>query len=145
VGKIGLADRSLASGHLDMSDAVLVRMHPLIGLAILQPVEFLAPTLDAVRHHHERWDGKGYPDGLAGEDIPLPARILAIANLYDNLQTDAPGRPGLSEADAVKELRAAAGRECDPELTEKFLAALGTPAGEPARPERKTPSDRSSV
>jgi HD-GYP domain-containing protein (c-di-GMP phosphodiesterase class II) len=145
VGKIGLADRSLAGGHLDMSDAVLVRMHPLIGLAILQPVEFLAPALDAVRHHHERWDGTGYPDGLAGEDIPLPARILAVANLYDNLQTDAPGRPGLTEAEAARALREAAGRECDPELTEKFLRALGTPAGPSHRPEQATPSDRSSV
>ncbi len=125
IGKIGLADRSLTRGHLDMSEAVLVRMHPLIGIAILQPVEFLAPALPAVRHHHERWDGKGYPDGLAGEEIALPARILAVANLYDNLRTDSPGRPGLSAAEAAKVLRDVAGTEIDPRLTEAFLRSLG--------------------
>jgi HD-GYP domain-containing protein (c-di-GMP phosphodiesterase class II) len=147
IGKIGLADRSLARGHLDMSEEMLVRMHPLIGLAILQPVEFLGPTLDAVRHHHERWDGTGYPDGLAGDDIPLSARILAVVNLYDNLRTDSPGRPGLSEREAAAALRDAAGREIDPQLTETFLSALGIDRASSPRDEREhtTQSDRTSV
>jgi len=124
IGKIGVTDESLArSGHLDMSEEILVRMHPLIGISILQPVEFLAPGLDAVRYHHERWDGKGYPEGLAGEQIPLLGRILAVANLYDRLQTGSPGRPGLTPREAAAYLRRQAGIALDPKLTEVFLRA----------------------
>ena len=125
IGKIGLTDESVArSGHLDMSDEILVRMHPLIGISILQPVEFLAPTLDAVRYHHERWDGKGYPEGLAGEQIPFLARVLAVANLYDRLQTGSPGRPGFSPREAARELQRLAGSALDPNLVDVFLHAL---------------------
>ncbi len=135
VGKIGLTEASLSrSGHLDMTDEVVLRMHPLIGIAILQPVEFLAPALSAVRHHHERWDGNGYPQGLAGRDIPLQARVLAVANLYDNLRTAAPGRPGLSIHDAARALRQAAGRELDPDLTDLFLQAVGGDPGAKPKP-----------
>jgi len=126
IGKIGVADSSLArAGHLDMSAEVLTRMHPLIGISILQPVEFLAPALDAVRYHHERWDGRGYPEGLAGESIPLLARVLAVVNLYDNLRTSSPGRPGLPPAEAARALRRSAGKETDPDLTGTFLRTLG--------------------
>jgi HD-GYP domain-containing protein (c-di-GMP phosphodiesterase class II) len=147
IGKIGLADRSLARGHLDMGEQILVRMHPLIGIAILQPVEFLAPALGAVRHHHERWDGKGYPDGLVGEDIPRLARMISVVNLYDNLRTDSPGRPGLSEFDAAKALRKAAGTELDPHITEVFLSAIGPRASATPKPpaHRTTRSGRTSV
>jgi hypothetical protein len=133
VGKIGLTDASLSrSGHLDMTDEVVLRMHPLIGISILQPVEFLAPALDAVRYHHERWDGKGYPQGLSGEEIPRQARILAVANVYDNLRTSSPGRPGLSVQEAAGALKQAAGKELDPTLTDAFLQALGDrPPGRP--------------
>ncbi len=129
VGKIGLTEASLSrSGHLDMTDEVVLRMHPLIGISILQPVEFLAPALDAVHYHHERWDGKGYPQGLAGEDIPLFARILAVASVYDNLRTAAPGHLGMSAQEAARALKRAAGRELDPELTAVFLQALQSEA-----------------
>ena len=125
IGKIGLTDESLArSGHLDMTEEILVRMHPLIGISILQPVEFLAPALDGVRYHHERWDGKGYPEGRAGEDTPLLARVLAVANMYDRLQTGSPGKLGLSPRQAAQELRRMAGTALDARLTEAFLSAL---------------------
>jgi len=125
IGKIGLTDESLArSTHLDMSDEILVRMHPLIGISILQPVEFLAPALPPVRYHHERWDGKGYPEGLAAERIPLLARVLAVANVYDRLQTGSPLRPGLSPREAERELRRLAGTVLDPQLTEIILRVL---------------------
>lgn len=146
IGKIGVADRSLArAGHLDMSDEVLTRMHPLIGISILQPVEFLAPTLDAVRYHHERWDGRGYPEGLAGESIPLLARVLVVVNVYDNLCTGPPGRPGLSPAEAAQALRRGAGKETDPRLTEAFLRTLGfdSPASAEVGP-APPPSERSA-
>ncbi len=137
IGKIGMADESVSRvRHLDMSDEVTLRMHPLIGIAILQPVEFLAPALGAVRHHHERWDGKGYPQGLAGEDIPFLARLLAVTNVYDILRTDSPARPGMSVQEAAESLRRSAGKELDPRLTEAFLRVLGViprpkPAAEP--------------
>lgn len=132
IGKIGLTDESLArGGHLDMSDEISLRMHPLIGISILQPIEFLAPVLPAVRYHHERWDGKGHPEGLAGEEIPLLARILAVANAYDRLRTGTPGRGGLSETEAARALRRLAGTELDPQLTETFLDSLGTPKPRP--------------
>jgi len=144
VGKIGLSDRSLARmGHLSMNDEVLIRMHPLIGISILQPVEFLAPVLEAVRYHHERWDGNGYPEGLAGEDIPLLARILGVANLYDNLRTGSPARPGISEQEAAQALRRAAGKDLDPSLVPVFLRALGhdSPSRAPAETANAPPQD----
>jgi response regulator RpfG family c-di-GMP phosphodiesterase len=129
IGKIGLTDESLArSTHLDMSDEILVRMHPLIGISILQPVEFLASALGPVRYHHERWDGKGYPEGRAGEEIPLLARVLAVANIFDRLQTGSPNRPGLSPRQAAQELRRLAGTALDPRLTEVFLRTIESAA-----------------
>lgn len=125
IGKIGLSDHSLSRlGSLDMNDEMLVRMHPLIGLSILQPVEFLAPTLEAVRYHHEQWDGNGYPEGLAGESIPRLARVLAAANYYDNIRTGTPAKPGMTEGEAAQALRRAAGKELDPELVPVFLQSL---------------------
>jgi HD-GYP domain-containing protein (c-di-GMP phosphodiesterase class II) len=126
IGKIGVADEALArSGHLNMSGEVMDRMHPLIGMSILQPVEFLTPALPAVRYHHERWDGKGYPEGLAGEAIPFLARTIAIASTYDTLQSGSPGRPGLTPREALDELRRLAGSALDPDLTETFIRTMG--------------------
>jgi HD-GYP domain-containing protein (c-di-GMP phosphodiesterase class II) len=107
-----------------MTDEVMDRMHPLIGMSILQPVEFLAPALGAVRYHHERWNGKGYPEGLAGDAIPLFARMIAIASLYDTLQSGSPGRPGLTPREALDEVRRMAGTAFDPELAELFIRTL---------------------
>jgi HD-GYP domain-containing protein (c-di-GMP phosphodiesterase class II) len=107
-----------------MSDEIGIRMHPLIGISILQPVEFLAPARVGVRSHHERWDGAGYPEGLAGETIPRLARLLAIADTYDRLQMESPGRPGLSPSEAGQELRRLMGTALDPSLTELFLKTI---------------------
>ena len=144
VGKIGLSDRSLSRvGHLDLSDEVLIRMHPLIGISILQPVEFLAPALHAVRYHHEHWDGTGYPEGLAGEDIPLLARVLAVANHYDSLRTGSPGRPSLSAAEAAQAMRRAMGKELESDLVAVLLRTLGRDAATTAypRPSQTTRDD----
>jgi HD-GYP domain-containing protein (c-di-GMP phosphodiesterase class II) len=125
IGKIGVGDEAIGHGApLDVSDEIVVRMHPLIGISILQPVEFLAPALPIVRYHHERWDGNGYPEGLAKEEIPFLARVLAVANTYDRLQTGSPGRAAMSEADARQELRRIAGSALDPQLAELFLSLL---------------------
>jgi hypothetical protein len=106
---------------------VQFRLHPFIGMSILKPVEFLAPALDAVRFHHERWDGAGFPQGLKQEEIPLLARIVAVANNYDHLTTEQPGRSPLSPAAAALELRRQAGNALDPELVELFLKAAKLP------------------
>jgi HD-GYP domain-containing protein (c-di-GMP phosphodiesterase class II) len=77
-----------------------------------------------VRAHHERWDGRGYPDGLSGEDVPYEARILTICDAYDAMTSDRPYREGLSVTEAVEELRACAGTQFDPRLVEPFLEGL---------------------
>ncbi len=122
IGKLGLGDEHTRSA---VTDEIVVQMHPLIGLSILQPVEFLAPALGAVRSHHERWDGHGYPEGLAGENIPYLARMLAIADAFDRLQLDAPGRAGMSCQEAIQELKRLAASALDPKLVELFVNAMG--------------------
>jgi response regulator RpfG family c-di-GMP phosphodiesterase len=125
IGKIGVGDDGGArGGHRDLSDELVLRMHPLIGISILQPVEFLGPALDGVRCHHERWDGNGYPAGTAGEEIPLLGRILAVADTYDRLHLEGVGRLGLTDSEAAAELGRLAGTALDPRLTALFLQAL---------------------
>lgn len=126
IGKIGVGDEAISrTRHLNVSDELVMRMHPLIGISILQPVEFLGPALPAVRYHHERWDGNGYPEGLAGEAIPYLARLVAVADTYDRLQTGSPGRPGLTPQEALQELNRLAGTALDPALTDLFVQTVG--------------------
>jgi ribonuclease P protein subunit RPR2 len=94
--------------------------HPETGTRILREVAFLGEGCDVVRHHHERWDGRGYPDGLAGEAIPLPARIFALADTLDALTTDRPYRPAASFAAARDVITAAAGTQFDPAVVDVY-------------------------
>jgi diguanylate cyclase (GGDEF)-like protein/putative nucleotidyltransferase with HDIG domain len=103
-----------------------VKIHPRVGAEILRNVPFGAPVSELVLCHHERWDGMGYPAGLRGEDIPVGARILAIADCYSTLQIDRPYRPARSESAAVAMLREYAGSAFDPALVELLLAQLHT-------------------
>jgi diguanylate cyclase (GGDEF)-like protein/putative nucleotidyltransferase with HDIG domain len=105
-----------------------VKIHPRVGAEILRKVPFGAPVAELVLSHHERWDGLGYPAGLRGEDIPLGARILAIADCYSTLQTVRPYRPARSEAEAIALLREFAGTSFDPALVDLLIARLNTPA-----------------
>ena len=105
-----------------------VKIHPRVGAEILRKVPFEAPVSELVLCHHERWDGLGYPAGLRGEDIPLGARILAIADCYSTLQADRPYRPARSEASAIEVLREYAGTAFDPELVDLLVARLQTDA-----------------
>ena len=100
----------------------LVRRHPLIGSEILRDIDFLGEGKLVVRHHHERWDGAGYPDGLAGEAIPLSARVFAVADTLDALTTDRPYRPASDWPAARERIREAAGTQFDPGV----VAAFGT-------------------
>jgi response regulator RpfG family c-di-GMP phosphodiesterase len=125
VGKIGIADEVLLKrGPLTPEERELVRMHPAIGAQILQNVAMLrGGGLDVVRHHHERWDGAGYPDGLGGEQIPLSARIFAVADTLDAMTTDRPYRSALSWDDAAEEIVSQRGHQFDPEVVDAFAAA----------------------
>jgi len=125
VGKIGLENTDTASSN--ESDEVFYHMHPLIGQSILQPVTFLAPVLSVITHHHERWDGSGFPEGLQGDDIPYEARIVAIADAYDRLihPRDPAVNHSLSPHEALREIVAGAGTKFDPKLVDAFRRVTG--------------------
>ncbi len=124
IGKIGVAEEILKKvDKLTDEEWHILKAHPEKGVEILKDVEFLAPALNAVRSHHERWDGKGYPDGLKGEEIPLAARIIAVADSFDAMTTDRPYRKGMSLEEAKEEIKNQAGLQFDPEVVECFLKA----------------------
>ena len=126
VGKIGISDSVLRkTGRLTPAEAEHVRQHPELGCKILADLTHLVDTLPAVRHHHEEWNGQGYPDGLAGPEIPRTARIVAVADAFDAMTSDRPYRDGLSSAQAEDILREGAGLQWDPEVVSAFLAAAG--------------------
>jgi response regulator RpfG family c-di-GMP phosphodiesterase len=124
VGKIGIADQVLLKpGPLTDEERELVQMHPTIGAQILREVALLQGAgLDVVRHHHERWDGAGYPDRLAADQIPLGARVFAVADTLDAMTSDRPYRRALGWDDAVEEILAQSGRQFDPEVVQAFVA-----------------------
>lgn len=125
VGKVGLPDSLLRKpGALAPAERARMQSHAVLGAQILQSTT-MNEILPLVRHHHERWDGQGYPDGLAGRDIPLGARILALANAYDAMRSDRPHRPGLSRSAALQEIDLGLGNKYDPELGELFIDAIG--------------------
>ncbi len=134
VGKIGVPDAVLKKpGRLDEDERQVMETHPVLGEVIVRKAPKLAPTLPGVRHHHERWDGGGYPDGLAGEAIPRIARILAVADTFDAMTSDRPYRKGLSMQIAVDEIARCSGTQFEPLLSEAFVALMrgtGAPAGE---------------
>jgi HD-GYP domain-containing protein (c-di-GMP phosphodiesterase class II) len=115
VGKVAVPDAILfKSSSLTEEEYSLVRRHPVIGSEILRDIDFLGEGKLVVRHHHERWDGQGYPDGLEGDTIPLAARVFAVADALDALTTDRPYRPASSFADARREVLRGAGSQFDP-------------------------------
>ncbi len=121
IGKIGVAETILEEGHeLTSADELFIRMHPMIGKSILEPVEFLRPVLEIVLHHHERWDGGGYPEGLSGDDIPELARVVALANAYDNMVHPLNGVEPMSHEHAMREIVRGAGAEWDPKVVAAF-------------------------
>lgn len=121
IGKIGVPEAVLRKrGPLDESEWALMRRHPLVGAQIVAPFEFFAAGALVIRHHHERGDGSGYPDGLAGPAIPVGARIVAVADVYDALTSDRPYRAALPREAAIAQLGAEAGRTLD----ETAVAAL---------------------
>lgn len=129
VGKIATPDSILLKpGGLDDEEIQVMRRHTLVGGQVFFGVE--SPLMILCReialHHHERWDGTGYHSGLAGEGIPLAARIVAVADVYDALVHQRPYKPAWSHDDAVAEIAAQSGKQFDPEVAEAFLAAVGS-------------------
>jgi putative nucleotidyltransferase with HDIG domain len=121
VGKVAVPDAILFKpGPLTPEERALMVKHPQIGSEILRHIDFLDEAKVVVRHHHERWDGDGYPDGLAGEDIPLQARVFAVADALDALTTDRPYRAACGWAEARQVIRTASGSQFDPAMVAAY-------------------------
>jgi HD-GYP domain-containing protein (c-di-GMP phosphodiesterase class II) len=123
IGKLAVPDAILNKpGRLDPDELAVMRQHPEAGAAILEGVPGLGRALGVVRHHHERWDGGGYPAGLRGEDIPLWARIFAVVDTLDAMTSERPYARRRSLAEALAEVRANAGTQFDPAVVHGLLA-----------------------
>jgi putative nucleotidyltransferase with HDIG domain len=121
IGKVAVPDAILFKpGPLTPEERALMIKHPQIGSEILRHIDFLDDAKVVVLHHHERWDGQGYPDGLAGEEIPLQARVFALADTLDALTTDRPYRPACGWAEARQAIRAEAGAQFDPAIVAAY-------------------------
>jgi len=121
IGKIAVDENILSKrDRLNTMEREKMDMHPLIGESILSPIEMLRPLLPGVRSHHEHYDGSGYPDGLAGDAIPIEARIMAVADAFDAMTSNRPYRRALPEEEALVELRRNAGTHFDPRVVAAF-------------------------
>jgi len=121
IGKIGIADHILRKvGALNYIEQKQMRVHPVIGHQMLKDVPFLRTSLTGIRHHHERWDGTGYPDELGGDTIPLQVRILSVADVFDALTSDRPYRNAMSAAEATELITHESGRQFDPAVVAAF-------------------------
>jgi putative nucleotidyltransferase with HDIG domain len=128
IGKLGIPDSTLRkTTALTKEDSAEIRQHPEVGYRMLAGLRFLGEGLSAIRYHHERFDGSGYPYGLAGDRIPLMARILAVSDAYDAITSDRPYRQGRPKSQGVKEIARCSGSQFDPAVVAFFLRAVGQP------------------
>lgn len=143
VGKIGVEDRILKkNAPLDHDEWVLMQEHPELGFEIMSRFEGLQDVIQGMRYHHERWDGKGYPTGLAGEEIPLIARVIAVADTYDAMVSTRPYRKGLPPKVAFAEIVRHAGSQFDPRVVDAFMQAFRTEKmGQGAEYRQSAPSE----
>ena len=125
VGKIGIPSGILSKpGRLTAEERALIETHPELGERIIAPIDRLQEVRPIVRHCHERWDGRGYPDGLEGNDIPLESRIILVCDAYHAMTTDRPYRKRLSHPEAVRRLRESAGTQFDADVVDAALRVL---------------------
>jgi diguanylate cyclase (GGDEF)-like protein/putative nucleotidyltransferase with HDIG domain len=125
VGKIGVPDRILQKpGRLTDEEYRIIKRHPVLGARMLAAVRELAPVVPAVKHHHERFDGKGYPERLRGEDIPLAARIIAVVDAFDSMVRERPYGYGISQETALEEIERNAGTQFDPRVVRALLQVI---------------------
>jgi putative nucleotidyltransferase with HDIG domain len=142
IGKIGVPDDLLLHpGKLSTEDMEKIREHPDLGASMIQMLGEMNPIVPLIRHHHEAYDGSGYPDGLEGEEIPLISRIVATADTYDAMTSDRPYRKRRTPEEAIEELKKAAGNKLDPVIVRAFLEALQelSPKEKPEPAELLTP------
>jgi uncharacterized domain HDIG len=135
IGKVGIPDAILLKpGPLTPEEWEIMRRHVIIGVEICSPLRTLKEVLPIIRHHHERWDGSGYPDGLAGEQIPLLARIFQVCDVFDALTSDRSYRRALTAPAALDVLREETVEKnwWDPTIVEAFIAMVESEASEPA-------------
>ena len=121
VGKVSVDGRLLRKmGRLSEEELAALRLHAFLAAGVLEGIDWLRPALPAIRHHHERWDGKGYPDGLAGSEISVGARIINLAETYDVMTN---GRQGdaVTRSAALAEIRVCSGSQFDPSVVDAFL------------------------
>ena len=127
LGKVGVpTELLLRPDELDDAERARIEMHPAIGARLIQPLDLPATITSAIRHHHEWWNGTGYPDGLSGEEIPLAARIIGVADAVDAMSSDRPYRKALRRDLVLDGLRRFSGVQFDPNLAKEFLAILET-------------------
>ncbi len=144
IGKIGIPDTVLKKPDLFTSHEVeVMRDHPVIGYEILSEIEGMEPIARMVRHHHERFDGRGYPDGLAGDQIPLGSRIMGVVDAFDAMTTDRPYRKRLDPSEAYREIVSLAGTQLDPEMVKAFENCLIDASPNFEKPPSLSASDRS--
>ena len=125
IGKIGIDENILhKAGKLTDEERSIIKKHPAIGNRIIAPVAFLSPVAPMVLYHQEWYNGQGYPEGLAGEEIPLGARIVAVIDAFDAITSDRPYRKALSREIAIEEIKKGAGSQFDPKVAEAFIEAL---------------------
>ncbi len=122
IGKMGVPDSILLKpGPLDKDEWKVMKQHPVYAYQWLSPISYLGPALQIPYYHHEKWDGSGYPNGLKGEQIPLPARIFAVADVWDALTSDRPYRSAWTENEADDYIREEAGKHFDPQVVDNFF------------------------
>ena len=124
IGKIGCVMNLNKTGKLTSQEYEVFKRHPTYGREILDPIKFLQPVIPGVHLHHERWDGRGYPLGLAGNDIPLIARIIAVADTYDAMTSDRAYRRALPHEVTVNEILRCSGSQFDPEVANVFTEQI---------------------
>lgn len=125
IGKIEI-DRNLLSKTetLSITEKLIIKQHPSLGAEIIRPIKPLRQVVPYILYHQEHFDGNGYPEGLQGEEIPLGARIVAVADSYDAMTTSRPYKQGKSFQEALKELRKYKGTQFDPQVVEVFISIL---------------------
>jgi ribonuclease P protein subunit RPR2 len=125
IGKVGIPEHILCKrGPLSAKEWQVMRTHPLVGAQIVAPIAFLQGAVELVRHHHERFDGTGYPDGLRGDRIPLAARVFAVADSFDAMTSDRPYRSAMGVERALAEIQGGAGTQFDPEVVRVFVEMI---------------------
>jgi putative nucleotidyltransferase with HDIG domain len=140
IGKIGMPDSILTKpGRLDPAEQQVMREHAVRGAEIVARISSLKDSVPAIRHHHERWDGLGYPDALSGKDIPVEAAIIAIADAWDAMTTDRPYAVALGTDEAMLQIHASRGKQFNPAVVDAFTAAWRR------RPEEILPPERPSA